>query len=163
MVKVAELEGFSLFNGLARHELEAMAGLATRREYRQNEIIFTPDDCTTDVYILEDTNDAVQMEIPSRDGSPNLVVHTLSKGEPFAWSPLCRPYVRSTLARAIQPCTIIVINGDGLNRIMGDNEHIGSIVMKNLAGVLALRLAYVTVVLGREVQRLRESAGVRQG
>lgn len=161
MVRAEDIEDIGLFDGLKEDELETIAALASRQKYQPDDIIITPENYTTYVYILEDSNDAVRMEVPGKDGEPNLVVHTLSKGETFAWTPLCRPYVRSTIARAIKPATVIIVNGMGLNKLMEENEHIGHIIMKNLAGILSKRLAYVTVVLAREVQKLREKEPVR--
>ena len=155
MLNAADIEGYGLFSGLDRHELEGIAKMARRKEYPVNSIISRPESCATDLYLLEDGNESIQMEIPSRDDSSRIVIHTLSKGEVFCWTPLCPAHARIATTRVIKPATVVIIDGAGLKKLMDSSEHTGFVVMRNLACIISARLSYITMVFSHEISKLK--------
>ena len=152
--------GFSLFSGLKDRELDAVAGMATRKTYPVNTVVYAPGDCTTDVLLLEDSNEAIQMEIPLKGESPHFVIHTLSKGEVFCWTPLCPAHARAATARVIQPASVIAVDGTALKKMVDEDQHAGYIIMKNLAGILSARLSYITLVFSHQIEKTRKKTVV---
>jgi len=160
MVKIEDLRGCNLFDGLDEAELASIASLCTRRTFQPNTVIFDPGSTTSEVYILEGGNDSVQIEIPVNAGKSRVILHTLSKGETFGWAPLCPTQVRTAIARAIDKATVIVIEGNELIRLLEANNHMGYVVMRNLSCIISLRLDYVVLVLRNEVRNLRKKVTV---
>lgn len=160
MIKATDIRGYNLFSDLDDNELNAIAGISTRRNYPVNSIISEPDNCAMDVLLLEDGNEAIQMEIPMKDGSSKIVIHTLSKGEVFCWIPLCPAHARAATIRTIQPATVIAVDGASLRKLLKEDEHTGYIVMRNLSCIISARLSYVTMVFSHEIQKHRKLAAV---
>jgi CRP-like cAMP-binding protein len=148
-----EIRDYNLFAGLNESELTKISNLCTRKIYPANTVIFDPGTTTSDVYLLEGGNDAIQIEIPIGKGKSNIVIHTLSKGETFGWAPLCPTNIRTATARVIDEATVLQANGLELLRLFDQDTHMGYLVMRNLSGIISLRLDYTTVFLRHEHQK----------
>ncbi len=154
-----ELQRYNLFSGLEEKELNEIANLCTRRTYGSNEIIFGPDIPSEDLLLVEDGKDAIEIQIPLGPYGNKIVIHTLSKGEAFAWTSLVSQHVKTATARSLEPVSLIAINGKALMRLLEANNHIGFIVMRNLADIINSRLAYTTVAFRHETRRLKSMVG----
>jgi len=156
MLTAEDIQGYNLFTGLDKLELERIAELCTRQTYETNTVIFDPNTNRSDVYLLEGGNESIQIEIPIHGERPKIVIHTLSKGETFGWAPLCPVQIRTATARVIEPATVIQINGAGLLRLFDQNNHMGYLVMRNLSSIISSRLDQTTLVLRHEIQKVRK-------
>jgi CRP-like cAMP-binding protein len=134
--------------------LQKVADICTRHSIKANTIIFDTSSSDENLYFVEDVHDGVQIEIPIPEISPRIVIHTLNKGEVFGWAPLGPPHIKTALARCISDCTLISLNGKAMMDILGQDSHMGFLVMKNLSEIINTRLAYTSVVFRREIHRL---------
>lgn len=161
MVTNQDLRRFNLFAGLDDSELGQIARLCARRTYECGNEVFSPGAPAADIFMLEDKNDAIQIEMDVFEGGPKTVIHTLQKGEVFGWAALVPPHQRTGIARCVEKASIICLNGKDLMELMEKNDHMGYMVMKNLSGILSNRLTYTTLVLRREIRKLaRKPVGV---
>ena len=155
MVTAQEIKGFKLFSGLAEQELKGIAALCQRQTCEANAIIIDPDKPNENLYIVEDENEAIQIEVPIKDHIEKIVVHTLSKGETFGWSAIVSEYIKTTITRCLRPVTLISINGTRFTQYLEQDPHIGYIVMKNLVRIISIRLTYTTVAFRHEIRMSR--------
>lgn len=151
MLTAREIKGYNLFTGLNETELAGVAWLCLRRTYEPNDVIFDPDSVSNEIFLVESENDAIQIEIPIQ--KEKLVIHTLSKGEAFGWAALGPQHVKLATARCIARVNVIAIKGEDLIKLMDENNHLGYIIMRNLANIISSRLTYTTVAFRYELRK----------
>ena len=71
-----------------------------------------------------------------------MTVNTFGPGQIFGWSSLVKQRRFTASARALEPVQAIVIQGNELNALFDRNVHMGFVVMKQLAEVVASRLRH---------------------
>ena len=158
MVTAQDLRQFDLFAGLNESELGHIAKLCTRRTCESTTEVFSPGAPAGDVFMLEDKNDAVQIELAVSEHGPRTVIHTLQKGEVFGWAALVPPHQRTATARCVEKVSLICVDGKALLTLLDKDEHMGYVVMKNLSGILSKRLSHTTMALRREIRKLTRKA-----
>jgi len=159
MYKPEDLKQFTLFTGLDDAELGKIARLCQRRTVDAGVQLITPNMPAAELYLLEDPQDAVQVELPVGDAS-RVILHTLSRGEAFGWSALVPPYLRSATVRCINRADVVCIEGKLLQELMDSDCHLGYIVMKNFSKLSCQRMVDATIVLRHEIHQLREKLAV---
>jgi CRP/FNR family transcriptional regulator len=150
MVKAANLKNLNLFSGLNESELAKIATISHLHTFEANSYVFTASKPATDLYFLISPNDAIQIEMQLHENKPNIIIHTLTKGEAFGWASLVPPHKRIAAARCVVNAELITIPGKSLLEILEKNNHIGYVLMRNLSALLSLRLNYTTIALRRE-------------
>lgn len=83
------------------------------------------------------------MTVNSHGGGPSAPapVALIGPGEAFGWSALVEPRLMTLNARAIEPSTILVVEGAPLRETMRRDRDIGYAILQNLVGLLAHRLS----------------------
>lgn len=71
--------------------------------------------------------------------SSEIILDTLHDGDMFGWSALIKGTPWSTL-RVLEPTRILYIEAEDLVNLCEKNNHLGYILMKNLASLIASRL-----------------------
>ncbi len=154
MVTIQDLKKFDLFAGLDEMELAQVARLCTRRSCESASELFSPGVPAGDIFLLEDKNDAVQIELAAGERGPRTVIHTLQRGEAFGWAALVPPHQRTATARCVERASLICLRGQDLRDLLEKNQRMGYVVMKNLNAILSTRLSHTTMALRREIRRL---------
>lgn len=155
MLSVQEIKGYPLFAGLDENELAEIARICNRKSYDFNDVIFSPERPSGELYLVESGNDSIQIEIPiTRD--EKIVIHTLTKGETFGWASLSSYHVHTAIARCLSPVSVISMDGHSLMQLLDDDNHTGYIVMRNLMEAISARLSYTTVAFRYELRRNRK-------
>lgn len=157
MLKLEELKNIKLFAGLNDEALRKIADLCTRKYFKQGSIVFTNYTPASDLYLLEEGNDAIQIEIYVSD-EERIVIHTMSKGEPFGWSALGAPHIRTAIARCVEDVKVISIDVNNLFKLLDSDHDTGYLVMKNLAEQISSRLSYTTLAFRNELRILKKLA-----
>jgi len=160
MITAQELKGYKLFSGLTENELSEIAKIARRTTCDRSSVIFNPETPSEEIFLVEGSNDAIQIEIPLGPHEEKIVIHTLSKGETFGWASLGSQHVKTATARCLEQTSIIAINGKKLMQLLEMNNHMGYLVMKNLNDVINTRLAYTTVAFRHEIRKLKKIVAV---
>ena len=157
MVTMKDIAGYKLFDGLNETELSAITKLCERRIYETNTIIFDPETVSEDIFLVEEGNEAIQIEIPLGHHEGKIVIHTLSRGETFGWAALGSQHVKTAIDRCLEKVNVIAINGKNLIQLLEKNTHMGYIVMKNLADIISARLSYTTVAFRHEIRKFKKA------
>jgi CRP/FNR family transcriptional regulator, cyclic AMP receptor protein len=160
MLKIEKIQNYSLFTGLTINELEKIAPLCQRRTYESNSVILTPDTFSAELFILEGGNDAIQIEVPLSKFGNNIVIHTLTKGETFGWASLGFQHIKTARVRCLERVEVVAINAKGLMDLFERDNHIGYIVMRNLADIISNRLSNTTVAFRHMMREMRKTVPV---
>ncbi|HEY9069048.1 MAG TPA: cyclic nucleotide-binding domain-containing protein [Candidatus Ozemobacteraceae bacterium] len=136
------LENIEFFSSLSPGELEDVAAIAHRVEYRRGEYIFRQGDHSRDLYVLE----SGQVEISTRDilQEPKILA-VLKNGDLFGEMALFdQSMARSASARSLQSSVIIVIPGERFERLLKDKPAISF----KLLGILSKRVKSANQQIG---------------
>ena len=131
------LNMIGLFVGLNLEELEGIAQICEERNYNAGEKIFTEDTPGTELYILRKGKVLIELATKGRDTTP---VHLVEEGQVFGELALIDQGTRSATAKAITDCDVLVLKQDKFYQLCEKNNHIGYVVIKNIATVMASRL-----------------------
>ncbi len=157
MLRSEEIKEYKLFSGLDKNELEKIANLCTRKTFERGSVIFSNFTPASDIYILEEGNDTIQIEISITD-EKRIIIHTLSKGETFGWSSLGKPHIRTATARCVDNVKVISIDVRSLLQLLDSDHNMGYYIMKNLAEHISSRLSYTTLAFRNEFRILKKLA-----
>jgi CRP/FNR family cyclic AMP-dependent transcriptional regulator len=134
------LKRINLFKGLDDAELGVLSALCKEKTYQVGEICQTEGQSDNLVHIIIKGRVGAVGHIPNIScNASEIILDTLGPGEVFGWSALIRGTPWSTL-RVLEPTEIIIFSGEDLINLCEKNNHIGYVMMKNLAMLIAARL-----------------------
>jgi CRP/FNR family transcriptional regulator, cyclic AMP receptor protein len=134
------LKKINFFRGLDDTELGMVSALCKEKKYQVGEICQTEGQSDNHVHIIIKGRAGAVAHIPNIGcNASEIILDTLGPGEVFGWSALIRGTPWSTL-RVLEPTEIILFNGEDLMNLCEKNSHIGYVMMKNLAMLIAARL-----------------------
>ena len=142
MVSTQALKRVKLFEGLSDSELEKIASLSRRKEYKAGEIIFEEGGSAHDLYIVEGGEIVLETRLdlgPYAAPRPT-TIEVVTPGEAFGWSALVEPHILTSSARCLKAAKVIAIEGSGLRHLTDGDAHIGQKVMTRLTSIVASRL-----------------------
>lgn len=143
MISTADLTACELFGGLTAGELEEIAAIAQTQTYEPGELICVEQERADRLFILKQGR--VQLNIHLRSSlepDGEVTIEEVKPGRMFGWSSLVKQRRFTASARALEPVTVIVVGADDLNELFDRNAHIGFVVVKQLAEVIASRLSH---------------------
>lgn len=142
MTVLASLGQCRLFSGLGEHQLRTLATFAWETEVPEGEVVFREGERARCLYAVVRGRVALAMRVQPPDGGPARLatVATLGPGEAFGWSAIVEPHVMTLTARAVEPSTLLVVEGDTLREVLRRYRDVGYLVMAALARLLGERL-----------------------
>ena len=133
------LKRVQLFTTLNATELEQIAAICTEKQAVPEELVIQQNTTGTGIYIIADGS--VEVFIEGTDVARSLVV--LGKGQVIGEMALIDQGYRSASVRATSKgATLYRIGNDDFNGLCQENNHIGFVVMRNLAVDLAFKLRH---------------------
>jgi len=123
--------------GLERKYLQALAGIASPRNFKALQLVFDEGDDANEFYLIESGRMAIEMHLVGVD---SLQIQTIGPGEVLGWSWLLPPYHWHFAARAVEPTTAIALDGRKLRARCEENHDLGYEIMKRFALVVVHRL-----------------------
>lgn len=149
MVNAQVLKGFGLFKGLNDKQLGIIAELCQERSLKQGERIFEEGMRATDVHLCRSGKVDIMIWVPE-PWNRNVIVHRAEAGELFGWSAVVVPYTYTATAECVEAGEVIYIRGSQLLDLFDGENHIGYIVMRNIAGDVSVRLTQTRQKLSTE-------------
>jgi CRP-like cAMP-binding protein len=138
--KTEALKVVPFLSKLSGEELTRLGGLCHEGTFQPGELCQKVGEPPQKVNFIIKGKIGVEFHIPNiAYGSKDIVMYTLEKGEVFGWTALIQGVPWSTL-RAIEPTEVLSINADDLINLCESENHIGYIIMKGLASLIASRL-----------------------
>ena len=153
MVSVDTLRRCELFPGLSDAELAQIGAIARKKAYDRGDRICAEREVATHLFILQ--RGRVQLRIRLRPGlemGGEATVEEVEPGRIFGWSSLVKQGRFTASARALEPVTVVVIEGHELDALFDRDAHIGFVVMKQLAEVIASRLHHTREICERRAE-----------
>jgi CRP-like cAMP-binding protein len=133
------LAGVELFEGLSSEEIEKVCALCKKREYSENEIVAAQNSPGLEMFIIQEG--FVEVSVQRKGGSAGKVIVNLGTGQTVGEMSLIDQGLRSATVKAITTPTVVqVIAQDEFEKLCEQDNHIGYIVMRNIATDLSFRL-----------------------
>lgn len=128
-----------LFASLNEAELEQLAAISTEKQIAPGEVVIQQNTTGTEMYIIG--AGAVEVYIQGLGDARSLVV--LGKGQVIGEMALIDQGYRSASVRATKEgVTLYLISSADFYKLCRENNHIGFIVMRNLAIDIAFKLRH---------------------
>ena len=155
------LAASDLFKDLTEDELDAILSAATSRDLRRGDVLFTEEDASTELFLVEDGR--IAMTQRSGDGRES-VIALMERGDMFGEMPLFDGLGRSTEARALEKSSVTSIGYDAVRALYESRPQLLWSVVAMLSQRLrstdaALADSVFLDVTGRTAKRLLELAG----
>ena len=133
------LKRVQLFANLNENELEKLANICQERPFASGELIIEQNTTGKEMYIVAEGSGEVFIQ--GVDNSRSLVV--LGKGQVIGEMALIDQGYRSASVRATrQGALLYVIESEDFYQLCAENNHIGYVVMRNLAIDVAFKLRH---------------------
>jgi CRP-like cAMP-binding protein len=123
--------------GMTRHHIELLALCAVPTQFDPGHTIFRESEPASGFYLVE--TGKVVLEGETSDGK-QVVVDTVSAGEPLGWSWLFPPYLWHFTARATENCSAICLSGMLLRQHRDDDLTFSHELFKRSSEVMVRRL-----------------------
>ena len=137
---VENLSKAQIFTGLSQDELERIAALCQQRTCNKDDTILSEGETSRELFII--TQGMVEVSLSRAEEGPTPLIN-LGAGQVVGEMTLVDRGARSATVKALNDDTVLYVipHGDFLKLCEADN-HIGFIVMRNLAAEMSLKLRY---------------------
>jgi len=164
MVSVDTLCPCELFVGLNREELVQIAAIAREEKYQSGELICAERELADRLFVLCEGRVQVHVRLRSPlEAGGEMTIEEVEGGRIFGWSSMVKQRRFTASVRALEPVTALVIEASDLYVLFDRDPHIGFVVMKQLAEVIASRLHHTRELCEQRAEEERatiERAGV---
>jgi CRP-like cAMP-binding protein len=145
---IEALHDCELFAGLDDDDMERIATIAHEEVYEAGEEIFAERDLADRLYILRAGRVKVHIRLRSTlEPDGDVTIEEVEAGRIFGWSCLVKQRRFTASVRALEPVTVLAIDAGELQTLFDQDAHIGFVVMKQLAEVIASRLRHIRTQL----------------
>jgi len=139
MSLVESLNKAQIFSDLAQSELEKIAALGYEQTFGKGDTILSEGERSRELFIIG--QGMVEVSLTTADTITPLV--NLGMGQIFGEMSLVDRGARSATVTALSDGTVLqVIPHEALLKLCQEDNHIGFVVMRNLAAEMSLRLRY---------------------
>jgi CRP-like cAMP-binding protein len=158
MVSLDELCPCELFAGLSRDELAQIARITHKETYLPGDLICIEREQAERLFILCQGRVQIHIQLRSSLEPPGwMTIEEVKPGCIFGWSSLVKQRRFTASVRALDLVTVMYIRADDLVVLFDQNAHMGFVVMKQLAEVIASRLRRTRELCSEAGQDIEES------
>lgn len=139
----------SLFDGLCPNEIDQIISLCQEEAFEKDKIIIEEDDTCTNIYIILEGRLRVELKTYSVgvNREDYRYIATLRKGEVFGEITFLGGGRRSARVSAVEDIRLVKIGGPELHNLFEKDYHLGYVMMRNIASILARRLSDINFKL----------------
>jgi CRP/FNR family transcriptional regulator, cyclic AMP receptor protein len=135
------LRQVELFDGLSEDELNQVVTICTSKELHAGDILIHQGEQGDELYIV--TEGSVEVVLSDAQQQEKRVVVNLGAGQIFGEIALLDQGPRSASVRATaEPTGVQSIHHNDFNDLCAQNNHIGYVVMRNMAADLSFKLRH---------------------
>ena len=129
-----------IFSGLSQGDLQGIAKLCQQRVYNQNDVILSEGEGSNELFIIGQGTVEVSISMSGETSNPLM---NLGVGQVVGEMALVDRGARSATVKAMKDETVLyVIPHEVFHQLCEKDNHIGFIVMRNLAAEMSLKLRY---------------------
>jgi CRP/FNR family cyclic AMP-dependent transcriptional regulator len=135
-----QLKKIGLLRGLDESELSMISSLCEPKSFAPGDICQVEGQSSTRINFIVKGKVGAVVRIPNISYSNSeIVLDTLGVGDVFGWSALIKGTTWSNL-KALEPTEVLHVSANEMIKLCENNNHLGYVLMKNLAGLVASRL-----------------------
>jgi CRP/FNR family cyclic AMP-dependent transcriptional regulator len=135
-----QLKKISLLRGLDESELSFISRFCESKSFGVGEICQVEGQSSNRINFIVKGKVGAVVRIPNISYSNSeIVLDTLGVGDVFGWSALIKGTTWSNL-KALEPTEVLYAGANEMIKLCEENNHLGYILMRNLAGLIASRL-----------------------
>ncbi len=147
------LKQSSLFEGLNAEELQQFANVAQFLKVKKGDRIFEAGSPAEFLFVIGAGEIDLRFKVTYYNALAELSLDTKSRGEAFGWSALIGPHRYTLSAIALADSALLQMNQTDIKRLCEANNHLGYILMRNLAKMVGDRFTRVEYVLIQQAQQ----------
>ncbi len=136
------LKGHDLFRTLGLEKAFEINKISSVKRYMAGQTIFAHKSVANHVYML--MTGSVNLQLPSKDKSFNLVISKIEKGELFGFSPLLDSPRYTASAECVKDTELLAIEAKPFRELLRDDSLIGFNIMSHIAHIYFNR--YINVL-----------------
>ena len=138
-MKIQEFLGeIEVFKGLSLIDLDKVANICVLKEFKDGDTIFSKDDMSLELYILQ--SGRCDVKIPTARVEETYTLYLLNTGDIFGEVGFVDGSPRSATVKCHKEAKVVILPREAFAILCSENTHIGHIVMKNIAVILARKL-----------------------
>ena len=132
------LEEIQVFKGLSLIDLDKVANICVLKEFKDGDTIFSKDDMSEELYILQ--SGRCDVKIPTTRSEETYTLFSLNMGDIFGEVGFIDGSSRSATVKCNKEVKVVILPREAFAILCSEYTHIGHIVMKNIAVILARKL-----------------------
>ncbi|MFQ5628735.1 MAG: Crp/Fnr family transcriptional regulator [bacterium] len=146
-----------LFNGCTSQELADINNICQKTVFKKGETIFEAKSPAKNLYIVIEGVIDLRFEVTYLQSTEEITLDRKLTGEAFGWSALSKPHTYTLSAYAEKDAELFMIAAKDIKGLSENNNHLGYILMNNIAEIIAERFAAVqNIVIDIIQQNLRD-------
>jgi CRP-like cAMP-binding protein len=133
------LKAIRFFNGLSEEELDRVSDICKKDTFESGVLCQKEGVPDSRVNFIVKGQAGVEFHLNNvAFGNKDIVLYTLKEGDVFGWTSLINSVPWSSL-KALEPLEVLSADSEELLHLCEVNTHIGYVLMKNLASLIASR------------------------
>jgi signal-transduction protein with cAMP-binding, CBS, and nucleotidyltransferase domain len=142
-----------LFNECTDQELNEIANICQKITFKNGERILEARSSAEYLYIVSEGVVELRFTVNYYNASEEITLEQKARGEVFGWSALTKPNVYTLSALAVQNSDLMRLHEKDIKELCAKNDHLGYVLMKNLAEIIGERFQIVQTMLINEIQQ----------
>ncbi len=142
-----------VFKEFTTQELGKIANICARIALKDGERIFEAESPAEYLYIVAEGAVELHFKVIYYHALKEMTLDRKFKGEAFGWSALTEPNIYTLSALAMQDSELLRIKANDIIKLCAENNHLGYILMKNIAEIVGERFASIQKILIDVIQQ----------
>ena len=142
-----------LFNECTNQELNEVGKIYKTISFAKGKCIFKAKSFAEHLYIVSKGEVELHFTVDYFNISQEITLERKTRGGVFGWSALTKPNLYTFTALAIQDSDLLSLNERDIRELCAKNEHLGFILMKNIAEIIGERFQMLQKMLMNEIQQ----------
>lgn len=147
------LKNFNIFKGMDDKELQKITEACEVKNFQKGACVFRAGDPAESLFLVNKGKIELRFKVSYHNISTEISLDKISEGEAFGWSTLTHPFRYTLSAFVAEDSEMVEIKESDLKRICQDNNHLGYILMNNLAKIIGQRFSTLQEILINEIQQ----------
>lgn len=147
------LQESRIFEGLGENELQEITKISRLAKFKKGERIFNAGDAAEHLFIVKEGEIELRFQVTFQNLLHEVCLERKCRGEPLGWSALTEPYKYTLSAFSLTDSELLQMGHRELIELCGSNNHLGYVLMRNIARLIARRFILTQEKLIREIQQ----------
>lgn len=147
------LKQSKIFEGLQSDELQEITKICQIVKYKNGEKIFEAGEPAEHLFIVKEGEIELRCQMTYQNIPMGICLERKVRGQPLGWSALTEPYKYTLSAFAVKDSELLQMGHSELKELCERNNHLGYVLMSNIARLIASRFISTQVRLIQEIQQ----------